>query len=35
VPTVEEVTHFIGEVEQQYPDLNVLQQEIERWYMLS
>jgi hypothetical protein len=35
MPTVEEVTHFIGEVEQQYPDLNVLQQEIERWYMLS
>ena len=32
VPTVEEVTRFIGEVEQQYPDLDVLQQDIERWY---
>jgi len=35
VPTMEEVTHFIGEVEQQYQDLDLLQQEIERWYMLS
>jgi hypothetical protein len=35
VPTVAEVTHFIREVEQQYPDLNVLEQAIERWYMPS
>jgi hypothetical protein len=35
VPTAAEVTRFIGEVEQQYPDLNVLQQDIERWYMPS
>jgi hypothetical protein len=35
VPRVEEVTRFIGEVEQQYPDLEVLQQEIDRWYMPS
>jgi hypothetical protein len=35
VPTMEEVTYFIGEVEQQYPDLGMLQQEIERWYMPS
>ena len=35
VPTMEEVTHFIGEVEQQYPDLDMLQQEIDRWYMPS
>src|SRR5262249_5496700 len=35
VPTVGEVTHFIGEVEQQYPDLDVLQQDIDRWYMPS
>ena len=35
VPTVEEVTRFIGEVEQQYPDLDVLQQEIDRWYITS
>ena len=34
VPTVEDVTRFIGEVEQQYPDLNVLQQEIDRWYVM-
>jgi hypothetical protein len=33
VPTMEEVTRFIGEVEQQYPDLDVLQQDIDRWYM--
>ena len=35
VPTGEEVTHFIGEVEQQYPDLDVLQQDIDHWYMIS
>ena len=35
VPTVEEVTRCIGEVEQQYPDLDVLQQEIDCWYMPS
>jgi hypothetical protein len=35
VPTIEEVTHFIGEVEQQYPDLDMLQQDIDRWYMPS
>jgi hypothetical protein len=35
VPTAADVTRFIGEVEQQYPDLNVLQQDIERWYMPS
>ena len=35
VPTVEEVTRCIGEVEQQYPDLDVLQQDIDRWYMPS
>jgi hypothetical protein len=35
VPTLEEVANFIGEVEQQYPDLDVLQQDIERWYMTS
>ena len=35
VPTVAEVARFIGEVEQQYPDLNVLQQDIERWYLPS
>jgi len=35
VPTVEEVTHYIGEVEQQYPDLAMLQQDIDRWYMPS
>jgi len=35
VPTVAEVTRFIGEVEQQYPDLDMLQQEIDRWYMPS
>jgi hypothetical protein len=35
VPTMEEVTRFIGEVEQQYPDLDVLQQEIDRWYITS
>jgi hypothetical protein len=35
VPTMEEVTHFIGEVEQQYPDLNVLQQDMDRWYIIS
>jgi hypothetical protein len=34
LPTVEDVTRFIGEVEQQYPDLNVLQQEINRWYVM-
>jgi hypothetical protein len=33
VPTVAEVTRFIGEVELQYPDLHILQQDIERWYM--
>jgi hypothetical protein len=35
VPTEEEVTRCIGEVEQQYPDLNVLQQDIERWYVTT
>lgn len=35
VPTLEEVTGFIGEVEQQYPDLDVLQQDIARWYVTS
>ena len=35
VPTMEEVTRFIEEVEQQYPDLDVLQQEIDRWYITS
>ena len=35
VPTMEEVTRFIGEVEQQYPDLDVLQQDIDRWYVTS
>jgi hypothetical protein len=35
VPTMEEVTHFIREVEQQYPDLDVLQQDIDCWYVLS
>jgi hypothetical protein len=35
VPTVEDVTRFIEEVEQQYPDLDVLQQDIERWYAAS
>jgi len=35
VPTVEAVTHFIGEVERQYPDLDVVQQEIDRWYVVS
>jgi hypothetical protein len=35
VPTVEEVTRFIGEVEQQYPDLDVLQQDIDHWYVIS
>jgi hypothetical protein len=35
VPTVAEVTRFIAEVEQQYPDLHVLQQDIERWYRPS
>ena len=34
VPTVEDVTHFIGEVEKRYPDLDVLQQDIERWYVV-
>ena len=34
VPTAEEVARFIGEVEQQYPNLNVLQQDIDRWYMI-
>lgn len=34
LPTVEDVTRFIGEVEQQYPDLDVLQQEIDRWYVM-
>ena len=32
VPTVEEVTRCIGEVEQQYPDLEVLQRDIDQWY---
>jgi hypothetical protein len=35
VPAIEEVTAFIGKVEQQYPDLDVLQQDIERWYVTS
>jgi hypothetical protein len=35
VPTVEEATHFVEEVEQQYPDLATLQQDIDRWYMPS
>ena len=32
VPTVEEVTRCIREVEQQYPDLAVLQRAIDQWY---
>jgi len=35
VPTVEEVTYFIGEIEQQYPDLAMLQQDINHWYLPS
>jgi hypothetical protein len=35
VPTMEEVTRFIGEVEAQYPDLEVLQQDIDYWYVTS
>jgi hypothetical protein len=35
VPTVEEVTYFIGEIEQQYPDLAMLQQDIDHWYLPS
>jgi hypothetical protein len=31
---VEDVTRCIAEVEQWYPDLNVLQQEIDRWYVM-
>ena len=34
VPTAAEVIRFIREVEQQYPDLDVLQREIDRWYLL-
>jgi hypothetical protein len=34
VPTVEEVTRFIREVEKRYPDLDVLQQDIDRWYVV-
>jgi len=35
VPTIEEVADFIGEIEQQYPDLDVLQKDIEHWYVTS
>jgi hypothetical protein len=35
VPTIEEVTAFIGKVEQLYPDLDVLQKNIEHWYATS
>jgi hypothetical protein len=35
VPAIEEVTACIGEVEQQYPELDMLQQDIERWYVTS
>jgi hypothetical protein len=35
VPTITEVTRFIRAVEQQYPDLNILAQDVERWYMPS
>ncbi len=34
MPTVEDATRCIAEVEQRYPDLNVLQQEIDRWYVM-
>jgi hypothetical protein len=34
LPTVEDVTRCIAEVEQRYSDLNVLQQEIDRWYVM-
>jgi len=34
MPTVEDVTRCIAEVAQQYPDLDVLQQEIDRWYVM-
>ena len=32
--TIEDFTRCIAEVEQRYPDLNVLQQEIDRWYVI-
>jgi hypothetical protein len=35
VPTLEEVARCIAEVEQRYPDLDVLQQDIDRWYVTS
>jgi hypothetical protein len=35
VPMPEEAADFIGEVEQQYPDLDMLQRDIERWYITS
>jgi hypothetical protein len=34
MPTVEDVTRCIAEVAQQYPDLDVLRQEIDRWYVM-
>jgi hypothetical protein len=35
VPTIEEVPAFIRKVEQLYPDLEVLQKDIEHWYATS
>jgi len=34
VPTAEDVTRFIREVEQQYPELDVLQCEMDHWYRI-
>ena len=34
VPTAEDVTRCIREVEQQYPDLDVLQRAIDHWYQM-
>jgi len=34
VPTAAEVTRYIQEVEQQYPELDVLQRAIEHWYRI-
>ena len=32
VPTAEDVARWIREVEQQYPDLDILQRAIDQWY---
>ena len=34
VPTAEDITRCIREVEQQYPELDVLQRVIDHWYRI-